>query len=186
MVPLIETARLRLRAFRAEDLDGQARLLGDPEVMRHVGGRPFGREEAWRRLLSASGLWSMLDYGYWAIERKEDGAYLGQVGFADFKRDLMPSIEGIPEIGWMFLPMAQGQGYAIEAVGAALKWADDTLRHSQTVAIINPSNAASIRLARKAGFDAGVVAHYGTETILLFRRSIGSPSAAAASAAAAT
>lgn len=154
--------------------------------MRHVGGSPFSREEAWRRMLSASGLWSVLGYGYWAIERKEDAAYLGQVGFADFKRDMIPSIEGIPEIGWMFLPVAQGQGYAIEAVGAALKWADDMGRHSQTVAIINPSNAASIRLARKVGFDEGVAARYGMETILLFRRRIGSPPAASAATAAAT
>jgi RimJ/RimL family protein N-acetyltransferase len=179
---LIETARLRLRAFYADDLDGHARLLGDREVMRHIGGRPFNREEAWRRLLSANGLWSVLGYGYWAVERKEDAAYLGQVGFADFKRDLLPSIGNIPEIGWMFLPMAQGQGYALEAVGAALKWADEIGQHIQTVAIIAPSNAPSIRLARKVGFDEGTVARYGTDTILLFRRRIGSPPSAAAAA----
>src|SRR4051812_45202511 len=108
--PTIETARLRLRNYRESDLDAQAAAMADEGVVRHLGGRPFSREETWRRILASPGLWVLLGYGYWVVERLEDDFYLGQIGFADFKRDMVPGIENIPEMGWIFAPAAQGQG----------------------------------------------------------------------------
>ena len=170
MVPIVETERLRLRAFRESDLEAHARIMGDPEVVRHLGGTPFTREESWRRIAMASGLWPLLGYGYWAVERKGDGAYLGQAGFADFKRDMRPSIEGGPEMGWIFAPHAQGQGYAGEAVLAGLGWIDEALPGREVTAIIDPGNAPSIRVAEKAGFSIREDAVYRDAPILLFRR----------------
>ena len=168
--PVLETARLTLRPFREGDLAPLAASLADPEVVRHLAGTPYSREESWRRLLCAPGLWTVLGYGYWAVERRDDGAWLGQVGFADFKRDMDPSIEGLPEMGWIFARDAHGQGYAAEAVAAALDWADRSIGAPEIVAIIKPENAPSIRLAEKAGFDEREDALYRGETILLFRR----------------
>jgi RimJ/RimL family protein N-acetyltransferase len=170
VVPTIETARLRLRAFRESDLDAQAATLADPEIVRHLGGMPFSREESWRRLLAAPGLWAVIGYGYWAVERREDGLYLGQAGFADFKRDMVPNIEGLPEMGWIFAPHAQGHGYAAEAVAAGLAWADEALAGREIVAIIDPANHRSIRLAEKVGFGRREEAVYRDKPILLFRR----------------
>ncbi|MEA2998576.1 MAG: hypothetical protein QOH04_546 [Sphingomonadales bacterium] len=170
MVPIVETERLRLRAFRESDLEAQAKVMGDPEVVRHLGGTPFSREETWRRIAMASGLWPLLGYGYWAVERKEDGAYLGQAGFADFKRDLQPSIEGGPEMGWIFAPGAQGHGYASEAVAAGLEWIDRALNPPEVTAIIDHQNAPSIRVAEKNGFSMREEATYRGAPILLFRR----------------
>ncbi|HWT12169.1 MAG TPA: GNAT family N-acetyltransferase [Allosphingosinicella sp.] len=168
--PVLTTARLRLRSHRESDLGAQAAVLADPEVVRHLGGQPFSREDSWRRMLCSPGLWVMLGYGYWLVERRDDGAYLGQIGFADFKRDMSPSIEGLPEMGWIFAPHAQGQGYASEAAAAALGWADAHLPAAETVAIISHANAASIRVAEKAGFAERSEASYRDEPILLFRR----------------
>jgi RimJ/RimL family protein N-acetyltransferase len=170
LVPILETGRLRLRSFRESDLEAQAKVMADPEVVRHLGGTPFTREETWRRILSASGLWPQLGYGYWAVERKEDGALVGQAGFADLKRDMEPSIEGLPEMGWIFAPFAQGQGYASEAVAAGLRWADEALSGREVTAIISHSNAPSIRVAEKTGFSIREEALYKGEPILLFRR----------------
>lgn len=170
MVPLIETARLRLRGFQKSDLDAQAALLADPQVVRYLGATPMSREEAWRRLLTATGLWAVLGYGYWMVERRDDGTFLGQTGFADFKRDLVPNIEGLPEMGWIFAPHAQGRGFALEAVTAALAWAEGGLKGREIVAIVDPDNAPSIRLAGKAGFDRREDALYKGDPILLFRR----------------
>ena len=170
MVPQIDTARLRLREYRNEDLEPQAAALADPDVMRFLGGAPQSREEAWRRILASHGLWGLLGFGYWVVERKADGAYLGHVGFADFKRDLTPSIVGLPEAGWIFASQGQNQGYATEAVRAALAWADDHLRAPQVSAIISHANLPSIRVAEKCGFAAREEARYKNEPILLFRR----------------
>jgi RimJ/RimL family protein N-acetyltransferase len=168
--PVLETPRLRLRGFRASDLDAQAAAMQDPGVVRHLGGSPMSREDTWRKILASPGLWALLGYGYWVAERREDGAYLGQIGFADFKRAIEPNIEDIPEMGWIIAPQAHGQGYATEAVLAALAWADEALGKRQIVAIISHGNAASIRVAEKGGFSVREEAAYKEEPILLFRR----------------
>jgi RimJ/RimL family protein N-acetyltransferase len=168
--PVLETERLRLRGFRASDLDAQAAAMADPRMVRYLGGSPFSREDTWRKILASPGLWALLGYGYWVVERRDDGAYLGQVGFADFKRDMTPSIEGLPEMGWIMGPESQGQGLATEAVLAALGWADAVLGAREVVAIISHENAASIRVAEKGGFSRREEAIYKGEPILLFRR----------------
>jgi RimJ/RimL family protein N-acetyltransferase len=168
--PILETPRLRLRAVHARDCDAHAEMLADPEFVRFLGGAPLSREDAWRKVVTAAGLWPLLGFGYWTIESGSDRSYLGQLGFADFKRGMTPSIEGLPEMGWLMAPRAQGKGLATEAVLAALEWADRALAGQEIVAIINHANAPSIRIAEKAGFSAREEAVYRAEPILLFRR----------------
>jgi RimJ/RimL family protein N-acetyltransferase len=170
LVPIIETERLRLRAFKEQDLERWSAVMADPATVRHLGGQPHAREDTWRRLLMSGGLWLIYGYGYWAAERKDDGVLVGQVGLADFKREMSPSIEGLPEAGWIFAPDAHGQGYASEAVRAVLAWADAALDAPKIAAIIDPANAASIRVAEKCGFSGREPAVYKNEPILLFRR----------------
>ena len=170
MVPEIETERLRLRSFRESDLGAWSRTMGDAEVVRFLGGTPFSREDTWRRLAMSTGLWPMLGYGYWAVERKAEGDLIGQVGFADFKRELRPAIEGLPEMGWIFAAHVHGEGYASEAVRAGLDWADANLPGREIPAIIDPDNSASIRLAERVGFGPPEQALYKGAPILLFRR----------------
>lgn len=169
VAPTLETARLRLRAHRIEDFEPILGMVGDADTMRHISGAQ-PREDAWRRVLSGPGLWHMLGYGYWVVERLEDGVVLGQAGLADFKRDMEPSIEGLPELGYVFAAHAHGQGYASEAVAAILQWSDATLGAEQLTAIISAENAPSIRVAERAGFSIREEATYKGEPILLFRR----------------
>lgn len=167
--PTLESERLRLRAHRLEDFEQVQAMLGDAAVMHHISG-PQKREEGWRRMLTAPGCWALLGYGYWVVERREDGAVIGQAGLADFKRAMEPSIEGLPELGYIFAAGAHGRGYAAEAVRAVLEWADAELRPPQIVAIIDHENSASIRLAERAGFSEREEASYNGEPLLLFRR----------------
>jgi RimJ/RimL family protein N-acetyltransferase len=168
--PVLETERLTLRPFHAGDADAQAAMMGDAQVMRHLGGQPLAREESWRKLLCGAGLWRLFGFGYWAVERRADGAMIGQIGFAEFMRDMEPSIKGLPEMGWLFSQEAAGQGFATEAGLAGLAWIDEALGPPETVAIIDRANQASIRVAEKCGFIIREPAHYRTEPILLFRR----------------
>jgi RimJ/RimL family protein N-acetyltransferase len=178
--PVIETARLRLRPIVVSDLDAHAAMNGDENLMRYTGGKPLSREDSWRRLLAGFGLWELLGYGPWAVERKADSAFLGNVSLFDFKRDIVPSIEGQPEMGWFFTAHAHGQGYASEAVAAVLEWADGFLPGQEIAAIIDPDNAASIRVAEKSGFILSSEATYKDDTVLIYRRP--SPAAAASTA----
>ena len=61
-------------------------------------------------------------------------------------------LEDIPEVGWALMPEACGKGLATEALGAALAWADGNLQAERTGCIIDPGNAASLRLAGRLGF----------------------------------
>lgn len=168
--PTLETERLILRAFRAEDLDSLAAMWADENVVRYIGGQKLGREDTWRRSLAACGQWPYVGFGYWVVECKSDGKVIGQAGFADFKRDMQPSIEGEPELGYVFAPEVHGLGLAGEACTAALEWADANLDATSYPAIISPENEASIRLAERLGFRRAPDATYRGETIALFRQ----------------
>jgi RimJ/RimL family protein N-acetyltransferase len=114
--PSFDTDRLSLRRHRREDFDECAAMWADPEVTRHIGGRPFTGEEVWTKLLRYVGHWSVLGFGYWVVRERATGRFVGEVGFADFKRDMIPSIAGVPEVGWVLAPWSRGRGFATEAV----------------------------------------------------------------------
>jgi RimJ/RimL family protein N-acetyltransferase len=151
-VPVLETERLSLRRHRIEDFPDCAAMWSDPNVTRYIRESPFSEEETWTRLLRVIGHWALLGFGYWAIEEKGTGNFLGEVGFADYRRELKPSLAGIPEIGWVFASHAHGQGYATEAVRAVSEWGEAHLGVMRTACIIAPENAASIRVAAKCGY----------------------------------
>jgi RimJ/RimL family protein N-acetyltransferase len=168
--PTLETERLILRAFRPGDLGPLAAMWADREVVRYIGGHALGREDTWRRSLAACGQWPYTGFGYWIAEMKEGGEIAGQLGFADFKRDMEPSLEGEPELGYVFSPKVHGQGIAYEACEAALQWADANLNAASYPAIISPENEAPVRLAERLGFDRVPDGVYRGEPIALFRR----------------
>ena len=151
-VPVLETERLRLRAHRADDFAAVAAMWSDPIVNRYTTGTPLSPEEAWGKALRNAGLWPVLGYGYWVIEEKATGEFVGETGFADFKRDIQPPLTGMPEMGWILLSRVHGRGYATEAVRAALAWGDEHLGAQRMCCIIQLENAASVRLAEKCGF----------------------------------
>lgn len=150
--PRLETKRLILRETRADDFDACAALWADARVVRHIGGTPSTPGESWNRMLRFPGLWTLLGYGYWTLEEAASGRFCGQVGFADFKRDLSLDIDGVPEAGWVLSPDIHGKGYATEAMTAALAWLDAHVEAPASCCLIDPDNAASIRVAEKLGY----------------------------------
>jgi RimJ/RimL family protein N-acetyltransferase len=181
--PRLETERLILREFRADDLDAHAATLGDADVMRFIGGKPMTREDSWRRLCSGVGSWQLIGIGPWAVELKSDGRMVGHCGFFEFQRDMQPSIRGEPEMGWIFDRSVHGQGIAFEACARALLWADEMLGAKSYPAIISVGNDASMKLAERLGFKRLDDAVYRDEPIAFFRRERRSPASAASASA---
>ena len=170
-VPILETERLKLRGHRRADFSDCAAMWGDAIVTRYIGGKPFSQEEVWARLLRYVGHWAWLGFGYWAIEEKATREFIGELGFADFKRDIKPSLEGTPELGWVLASRMHGKGYATEAVRAALAWGDEHFGPARTACIIHPENLASIRVAEKCGYREFQRATYKGHETILFERS---------------
>ncbi len=155
--PEIETDRLILRGHRREDFPSLAAMWADPEVTRFISGRPATEHESWMRYLRYAGHWIVMGYGFWAVERKDTGAFIGEIGFSDFKRPINLPVRGLPEAGWAFIHAAHGKGYASEALAACLAWADRAARFPLTTCIIEPKNEPSIRLAERAGYAHAAV-----------------------------
>lgn len=166
--PVVETERLRLRAHRPDDFAACRAIWSDPEVVRHIGGKPATGEDAWRRLLTYAGLWSLLGFGYWAIEARHSGEYVGDIGYAEFRRDMAPSLRGMLECGWALARTAQGKGFASEALAAIETWRRAHFPEARAVCIIAPGNAASIRVAEKAGLRRWCETTYHGEPTLVF------------------
>ena len=169
-VPILESERLKLRGHRLTDFAACAAMWADPIVTRYIGGKPFSQEEAWARLLRYVGHWALLGFGYWAIEEKATGEFVGELGFADFKRDIKPSLQDTPELGWALAARVHGKGYATEAVRAAITWGDAHFGRVRTACIIHPENLASIRVAEKSGYREFQRATYKSHETILFER----------------
>jgi len=169
-VPTIETYRLILRGHRVEDFADCLALWTDPEVTRFIGGKPSTPEEVWGRLLRYVGHWALLGFGYWAVAEKETGRFMGEVGFSDFKRVIEPSLNGIPEIGWVIAPHGHGKGYATEAAQAAVAWGEAHFGPVGTACIIAPENGSSIRVAEKCGYRELCRTTYKDSPTIMFVR----------------
>ncbi|MES1157067.1 MAG: GNAT family N-acetyltransferase [Alphaproteobacteria bacterium] len=170
LAPIVETERLILRGYTPADFPEAVETWADPEVVRYVSGRASTPEETWARLLRNAGLWSLLGYGYWAVEEKSSGRFIGDVGFGDFKRTMTPLLDGAPEIGWVLSRHAQGKGYATEAARAALDWGERQWGQKHTVCIIDPDNTPSLRVADKLGYAAIARSTYKDHDVIVLRR----------------
>jgi RimJ/RimL family protein N-acetyltransferase len=168
--PVLETPRLILRGHRAADLPDCMAMWSDAAVTRFIGGRPLPVEDVWLRLLRYAGSWALLGYGFWLVQDRASGAFVGEVGFHELKRDTLPSFAGTPEIGWALSPAFQGRGLAREAVEAVIAWGDDTIDSDRIVCIIHPENVVSIRLAEYLGFERQTDVVYKGGTTTLFER----------------
>jgi RimJ/RimL family protein N-acetyltransferase len=169
-VPAIDTERLSLRGHRLDDFGECAALWSDPIVTRYIGGRPFSEEETWTRLLRYIGHWSAIRFGSWVVRETSSGRFVGEVGFANYRRDIVPSLGATPEAGWVLSPSMHGRGYAVEAMRAVTAWGDQNLPSHRTVCLISPENLPSIRLAEKIGYGAVVHTTYHGAPTIIFER----------------
>jgi len=144
-IPVLATERLLLRGFAEDDLEAFAAIAADPEVNRYLGGKPLDRAGAWRSIAFLLGHWQLRGYGSWALVERASGRLVGRAG--------LHNPEGWPglEVGWMVARDRWGQGLATEAGRAALDYAFGVLAADHVISVIDPANAASIRVAEKLG-----------------------------------
>jgi len=168
--PVIETARLRLRIHQITDYADCCRLGSDPEAVRTIYVKPISPEDSWHRLMRFIGHWAVFDYGLFIVEELATGKVIGQVGLADFHRGLGDDFDPFPEFAWMLSEEVHGKGYATEAAKAALDWMEAKFAPPRTVCIIDPTNAASLRVAARLGYSVFGEAAYKEKTVLKLER----------------
>lgn len=170
MIPTLETDRLILRSHKREDFEALHEIWTHPSVYQYISGQPSTRERSWGRLLQYIGMWHAIGYGYWALEEKATGRYIGDVGFADFNREIEPPFGDIPEMGWVLSPQIHGKGYGSEALSRMLEWGTDFFDANSARCIISPDNIASLRIAEKNGFSRIAEITYTGEPVVLLER----------------
>jgi RimJ/RimL family protein N-acetyltransferase len=146
----LETPRLLLRRFTADDADLLVALDADPDVMFFINaGVPTPRAEIEDDYLPAflSYYERFAGYGFWALERRDDGAFLGWVHY----RPLPDARSDEPELGYRLMKAAWGQGYAAEASQAVIDHGFRTLGVRRVVASTMTVNTASRRVMEKVG-----------------------------------
>lgn len=149
MVPRITTDRLLLREAQRGDFEGFAAIVMDPK--RPIPPGPVDRRTAWRLFTSCHGIWMLDGFGWWTLEERSTGAYVGSVGA--FMREPAPSPNepNDLEVGWSIAESLRGRGYATEGAAAALAHAQSLKSGKRIVANIDDINVASIRVAEKIG-----------------------------------
>ncbi len=144
IVSVLETARLRLRPMTDDDLDAMSAMLGDPEVMRYYPA-PKTRAEAQRWIDWNKRNYAGYGFGLWIMEDHE-GNFIGDCGLT---KQIVDGTEEV-EVGYHVITACQGNGYATEAAGASLRFAA-ARGINRVIAIIDPANIPSQRVAQKAG-----------------------------------
>jgi ribosomal-protein-alanine N-acetyltransferase len=147
-IPRIPTERLVLREWREADREPFAAMNADPRVMEHFPSTLTGAEsDAMIDRIVAR--WRRDGHGLWAVERTDDGAFLGFTGLAS-PTDA-PDLPPFVEIGYRFAVPAWGHGYASEAARAAVGWGFEVLGLDEIASWTAASNTRSQAVMRRIG-----------------------------------
>jgi RimJ/RimL family protein N-acetyltransferase len=150
-IPTLETDRLRLRAWRDDDLDAYVALCGDPDVMRWIGARgaALTPQESADQLAFFRRHWDDEGFGLWCAAPKETDECIGFIGLAvpRFLPEILPCVE----IGWRLAQSSWGQGYATEGAMSARDFAFGSLGLDRIVSVTRPENRASWNVMQKIG-----------------------------------
>lgn len=166
-----ETARLVLRELTLDDAAFALELLNEPGWIRFIGDRGLRTVDDARAYLEGGplSLYPKLGFGFWRVDRREDGAPVGICGL--IKRDWLDDVD----LGYALLARFERRGYAREAAAATIAHAREVLKLARLAAIVNDDNARSIALLETLGFrfertihppgEDAVVRLYGRELI---------------------
>lgn len=146
----LTTGRLLLRPWRDSDHAPFRALNADPEVMRYFP-KPLSDQETDALIASWQGHIEQHGWGFWAVERSSDRAFVGAVGMAHatFPARFTPAVE----IGWRICRPCWRQGYTLEAAREALRFGFDILQLAEIVAFTLPSNQPSRMVMERLGMS---------------------------------
>lgn len=164
----LETDRLVIRPYRAEDAAALHEVFGSPEVMKWTPSPPSKDvAETAQRLARTMAFTERQPpgLGLWALELKGSHEFLGQVG-------LFP-VEGKGpdvEVAYELAPRVWGHGYATEAARALIDYGFAEMGLRRVVALILPENTRSRNVAAKCGMALeGPGRFYGLDLIVYAR-----------------
>lgn len=159
VLDLIEpaTTRLLLRQWRSSDRAPFAELNGDPRVMEFFPS-PLTREQSDAMADRCEALINERGWGFWAVELKSSGSFIGFVGLHIPAAQL--PFSPCTEVGWRLAFSYWGYGYATEAASAALRVGFESLGLKEIVSFTTVANRRSRAVMERLGMkESGVFEH---------------------------
>lgn len=150
MSNLIETDRLVLREWHDDDMAEFARINADPLIMEYMP-RVLPPKDSDKLVKRFRAHFKKHGYGMYALERKEDGVFMGTVGLNHVEIDV--SFAPAVEIAWRLDYGFWGQGYATEAARAVLHAAFERFDLKEVVAFTVHDNERSTHVMEKLGMS---------------------------------
>ena len=147
-MPQLETPRMILRRWQAEDREPFARLNGDPAVMEHFP-NPLTRQESDDLADRIEAHFNEHGFGVWATELRAGSSFIGFIGLniLHFGAAFTPCVE----IAWRLAAEHWGTGLATEGAQAVVRHAFNDLGIPALVSFTVPANRRSRRVMEKLG-----------------------------------
>ncbi len=139
----IETERRRIRLLTEDDWHSVHAYSSDPGVMTYLPEEVM-TEELTQQFVATS---MTEDARAYAVDLRAEDRLIGHISFHPW---FAPRIY---EIGWVFHPRYQGQGYATEAAAALLRYGFESWRIHRVIATCQPENTPSSRVMEKLGMQ---------------------------------
>ena len=139
---MIQTPRLLIRPFQEQDNDSLYEYLSDPGVYKYEPGEPMTREEVRKLTLERS-----QGTVFWAVVLRDTQKMVGHLYFQQTE----PLEFQTWELGYIFNPRFQNQGYASESAAALIRYGFEHWGIHRVMAHCNPENIASWRVLEKIG-----------------------------------
>ncbi len=144
------TERLRLRAWEESDLDAYARIVADPEVMRHMGAA-LDREAAARQMADFRDRGEVDGLAHWAAADHMTGELIGRIGL--LRHEDWPFDRENVEVGWLLGRRWWGRGLATEGARACVRHAFEDLGLARVISLTLPENWRSRRVMERLGMS---------------------------------
>ena len=162
---ILTTERLRLEPFDDRHIDGLHRIDSDPEVMRHISGRPETRDETLKFIERVKVRWAQCGFSWWAFVEQASGEIVGAGSIQHLRRGGESPDPTCPlEVGWRLRRDRWRQGLATEAGIAMADFAFHVLRAELLYAVCRPENIASVSVMSRLGMRyRGVEVWYDKE-----------------------
>jgi RimJ/RimL family protein N-acetyltransferase len=147
----ITSERLLFRPYNDYDFEFLMSLLSDPEVVRFIGNGKTRDKNGGKEFLNW--IYSTYEFGedlgLMVLVNKEDDTLIGHAGLVP---QTMDGVEEI-EIGYWISRKHWGKGYATESAKALLEYGNKQLDKQRFIALIQPDNLSSQKVARKMGME---------------------------------
>ena len=147
----LSTDRVLLRPWRDSDYSPFFAMSFDPLVSEYL--PPFPDKKASDNFLDQlRSNFSKNGWGFWALEHKESGAFMGMAGMHEPGPEFGVGRSCV-EIGWRLAPSFWGKGLATEAAREVLRFAFDELKLDEVVSFTALGNTRSIAIMKRLGME---------------------------------